>query len=386
MTRTFHPVGQGAYFTEQINLGTGQSCNIVYDCGSESLDCAGLTKVIEKSFDKGAVIDAVFISHFDRDHVNGLPILLRRCVVKKLFLPVVTSQAEVAYWRFKSNVVLDEKKGYSIPVADHLLDPNAKLDQYFKEWSVRGDRPDVHWVNAVSSDARIDDVNDGVDCFGLSDWQFTPYNYQRFEHEGVFREAFRDALRALSIQAGVDDFVNYTVDVFRQLDAKKAKGLLTEINKELRKRLGHGINGNSMALYSGERGGNGRYRMLLGCNSYEHYRVVAYASGCLYLGDYEAGKNDAWNDLEQFYTAQKCWNGIGCVQLPHHGSRHNYNERFEDIDACYVVSFGLGNKHHHPGKDCVMRLQAKGRTVRFVTEANYNLDYRMIQQVIGSLK
>ena len=104
MTRTFQPVGQGAFYTEQFSTDDGGTFNVVYDCGSDSLDYQSLSKVIQKSFPPKSVIDAVFISHFDSDHVNGLPELMRNFKVTKIFLPIITGAAEIAYWRFKSNV------------------------------------------------------------------------------------------------------------------------------------------------------------------------------------------------------------------------------------------------------------------------------------------
>lgn len=35
MIRTFQPVGQGAYFTEQFCKGDGSRVDVVYDCGSD---------------------------------------------------------------------------------------------------------------------------------------------------------------------------------------------------------------------------------------------------------------------------------------------------------------------------------------------------------------
>ena len=36
MTRTFHPVGQGAFYSEVFSLEGGEEFTVVYDCGTES--------------------------------------------------------------------------------------------------------------------------------------------------------------------------------------------------------------------------------------------------------------------------------------------------------------------------------------------------------------
>ena len=93
VTRTLHPIGQGAFYTEKFEYD-GQQCNVVFDCG-------GTEKFIEKEV-KGycdslpcdneslkPTIDAVFISHFHEDHVNGLETLLNKAEVKCIFLPLL---------------------------------------------------------------------------------------------------------------------------------------------------------------------------------------------------------------------------------------------------------------------------------------------------------
>lgn len=100
------------------------------------------------------------------------------------------------------------------------------------------------------------------------------------------------------------------------------------------------------------------------------------------MGDYAAQDNVAWSSLVGFYKSMKCWEGIGCVQLPHHGSRHDFNSEIGGMDACFAVSFGLGNRHHHPGKDVIVSLLQNDKTVLFSTEANFYRNFQHVQQVI----
>lgn len=71
--RTFHPIGQGAFYSEQfINDNNTPIGTIVYDCGSNNLTC--LKKIIPGCF-ISRDIDILFISHFDADHINGISTL-----------------------------------------------------------------------------------------------------------------------------------------------------------------------------------------------------------------------------------------------------------------------------------------------------------------------
>lgn len=71
--RVLHPVGQGAFFTEQFYDESGKVVhNLVYDCGSFTSLPNLVEYEIRNTFEKNAHIDLLFISHFDEDHVNKL--------------------------------------------------------------------------------------------------------------------------------------------------------------------------------------------------------------------------------------------------------------------------------------------------------------------------
>ena len=393
MTRTFQPVGQGAFYTEQFSKIDGRAFNMVYDCGSDSLDYQSLSEVIQKSFPGESVIDAVFISHFDSDHVNGLPELMRHFKVRKIFLPIITGAAEIAYWRFKSNVdSVNEKRG-KIPVADRFLDPDNdnSSEKIFKDFS-RKNLPEIIRIKQLEGDARPNEVLHNVcDTLVLPNWHFVPFNFKRFERESDFKDILSEAIRDVEAGTMVEDFTAEPIEVFRRIGFKKSKELLGRINKITRERLRSkpfrarfgSINGNSMTLYSGERENEGQFSLSLRCQCDDSRK---YKAGCLYMGDYAAKDNRAWKSLVGFYDSMKCWHGIGCVQLPHHGSRHDFNSEIAKMDVCSAVSFGLGNMHHHPGKDVILSLLRNNRTIILSTEANFYQNFKNVQQAIQGNK
>ena len=73
ITRIFHPVGQGAFYSERHTIGN-ENFNIVYDCGSLS---SKIDSVVQDFADQNE-IDVLFISHFDQDHVNKIKLLLQK--------------------------------------------------------------------------------------------------------------------------------------------------------------------------------------------------------------------------------------------------------------------------------------------------------------------
>ena len=91
--RTFHPIGQGAFYSESFHYNE-KIINIIYDCGSLT-DLTKVKEEIEKTFPKDTNIDALFISHFDSDHVNGIPFLITHCNVKNIFFPIISEEDKI---------------------------------------------------------------------------------------------------------------------------------------------------------------------------------------------------------------------------------------------------------------------------------------------------
>lgn len=91
MARTFHPIGQGAFYSEEF-FNSEQNCvfRIVYDCGSlkycglqrnsdgTPLEREDIEERVKRAFPNGYGIDILFVSHFDEDHVNLIPYLTER--------------------------------------------------------------------------------------------------------------------------------------------------------------------------------------------------------------------------------------------------------------------------------------------------------------------
>lgn len=83
--RTLHPVGQGAFFSEQFFDSSNQCLfSVIYDCGSTS---KGLLNHEIEQLEKS--IDIMFISHFDNDHINGLKTLIEKKLLRATSVVVI---------------------------------------------------------------------------------------------------------------------------------------------------------------------------------------------------------------------------------------------------------------------------------------------------------
>lgn len=95
-TRTFYNTGQALFAVERLNFNDALY-TIVYDCGNDAKNRSGsrVKDKIELAFKKDEKVDALYISHYDSDHVNGVVHLLNHCQVKHVFLPMLNPGQEL---------------------------------------------------------------------------------------------------------------------------------------------------------------------------------------------------------------------------------------------------------------------------------------------------
>lgn len=109
-----HPVGQGLFHSGSIQFGRGPDFRYVYDCGK--LPSANWSRVLGPTLTAYGLrpLDALFISHFDRDHINGLGELLRTFEgAKRTFLPYLSPARRLVL------AAGDAERGNS-PDAEHI--------------------------------------------------------------------------------------------------------------------------------------------------------------------------------------------------------------------------------------------------------------------------
>ena len=85
------PVGQGGFSIEMID-----GFVVVYDCGSVSSPNA-VEQSIDKLWQDADHVDVLFISHFDKDHVNSIRYLLSHIKVLKAVTSFIPSVLRTAY-------------------------------------------------------------------------------------------------------------------------------------------------------------------------------------------------------------------------------------------------------------------------------------------------
>lgn len=400
MARTFHPVGQGAFYSEKFDFGNDRKLNIVYDCGTlPQCGFKNMQGVVEAAFDVGECIDGVFISHFDEDHVNGFPLLLKRVGqnVRHIFLPHLTTEdilMELVCTNMSGNG-LEERRTYADAYCKLIADgdPSGVFERLGFSRHAEGG-PEVHIIYPEDAElpadirkGRIEAIGSGEDVFARLTgsrgfpppewpvWHFIPYNYN-YNFRGCgsaahvkFENALERFLRVRSLKR--DD--SGVKAILSDLE------LLKDFKSHYVKNVSKDTNGHSMTLLS--------CPSLPCCYWSTHPDDVkdfrcgspARHAGCLYTGDYDASSKRRCDALLNAYSTHVC--KVGCVQLPHHGSGRNYNTDFGALDAVFVACYGKRNPFHHPGMWVRAHLCIKRRKTSLVTEdpaSKYTKTWRVL--------
>ena len=375
MMRSFLPIGQGACYLERFEIkdDEGQNITILYDCGS-STSLKLLENCLNERIKDGSTIHAVFISHFDEDHINGLPYIIKNYRVRNLFVPLITEEelcclklACIAGLSFSSDkrffeTFFDNYMGSRAPVPEdtriyYVQEYLSEKNLYDLPESRRnnGDRIIRSGENAARRLLPLaeDDLT--------NDWFYIPYNFRQEERHNALMEELQKALD-MKLTLG---------EILRLV--KNDSAYIVEI-KQAYCRIPGSLNTNSMVLFSGpkdDRAGQVkldayRSRRFCCCANGCCYKYVANP-GCLYLGDYDASGKNKWDELTKAFS--EYWDSIGCIQVPHHGSKNNYNEELTaDRSRYYVISAGIQNQYRHPSDNVVKDMLFKGNSFSVVTE------------------
>lgn len=372
MVRSFLPVGQGAFYCECFaNARNGHNLNIVYDCGS--LSHIGYVKqAIKNNFKKGEKIDAVFISHLDDDHINGIPFLLEYCEVKRIYFPIIASKnREIMRIYYYANNV----NGFTY---DFFYNPDHAIESLNIDY-----KPELIQIEEIGQDYNDLDINSrrsgdnvygdikndtGINVTMYSEWLYIPFNFR--QHERIDK-----LMDNLAIQFG-KVITEYDL---REIWRNNIPGDRDKI-KEAYKKVPGTLNTNSMTLFSGEI--NYDLRQFIGASCFNYCRRFFGChykpSGCLYTGDYDAAGKRKWAQLKKAY--ENYWDYIGCVQIPHHGSLHNFNDDFLDMNAFFVISCGFSNRNRHPHASVIKSFLLRCIMPYIVTEQIGSAAYFLIKE------
>lgn len=370
MIRTFHPVGQGTFYSERHD-----NLNIVYDCGTMSPQRA--RSVVEDAF-KGEVVDVLFISHFDKDHIASIPDLKNSAKqIKAVVLPLLNNQQKSLLLNFYNHFPVDLK--------DIINDPESYFDSDTTIIRIqpttntfnlerRFDPRDLRELINNTSNESIE-IESGTPLTITSTvgvetirWCFIPYNYEdKIRRIEVDRELNKAGISTSTLMNNP----NYALSNLEDIVLRKTMHTIYD-------KLKGKINENSMLLYSGPN----LYNDLRKCQYFHlsHHQTLLInsklcytclcMSGCIYTGDSDF-KCFKLKDIYAGYVDH-----VAIIQIPHHGSKYDFDlQALEGFSRTIMPVSHKTNSSKHPDAEVVKELTINGFHVISINE-NTNSEFQ----------
>ena len=328
MERIIHNAGCGSFCTESFYYypwnDRKRHFNVVYDCGSSDLKQEVQNKAMNY-FSHYGNIDLLFISHLDEDHVNGIKALRQFMDSEtKVFLPYFEDSYRLlsgkGYFAYYFDLV-DYLSQNEIPIifigADSESEGNERFD-------IEGlGQPDPYPSGSVF-------YLRGHHCI----WEYIPFNIQEFNiQESVDINLVKEVCKDNKMtEAEVDSCFKH-----QPIDDKILKKLKQVYKDKRISKIYSGVteaNMSSMLLISKE--GDCK---VMHCEVLEGWRTDINSSqinlkytaddyslnkaSCLYTGDAGLKKDEFFNIVLKYYR-KHLPNGVGIMQIPHHGTVHYY--------------------------------------------------------------
>ena len=365
LTRTIHPVGQGGFYSETLQEN-GKEVNMVYDCG-------GNNQIFMKRYLKGFIkpkmnIDILFLSHFHRDHINGITCLLKKANVRYLVIPQITKDIAIEsfVYNFRKTGLLNNEVGdFILDIYDNEFYNGSQVIQILPDDDYRKDV--ILMGNQLSAEELLElsivSIRDGTKkivsremdagtAFLIDKWFYIPYNPPLVPRSAGL--GFYDSFKNM-FNGGKDFDLSELKDIIKK-NIRKCKGFYDDYYKL------NDFNHSSMLVFSGvmnptiENGLRKKYCCGGNCNNqYCHYTRRCENPNFLYTGDFdfniEYDGKTGFELVKHYYKS--FYSTLQEIQVPHHGAFSNQVSELYNGLKRGVVSYGEGNKYNHPHKETV---------------------------------
>ena len=364
VTRIFHPVGQGGFYTESFD----NKRMVVYDCGGSD----NVKESIDSLFDRESSpqIEAVFISHLHDDHINGLQYLLHKTSAKRLFMPCFSQ--EIVFETLFYNSLQNPNRSSINSFVVSLIE-SARSGQSFmgdtRITTISDESSEREFPSYALNENIPPAIPSGTHLTEDKFWVYIPYNpkSQKIKFSKVDIK-YRSTIEQIYNETSAEKQAKSLAEFVKNHSVKTCK--------EIYKALFGGIhNSQSMPVFSGILPLNNmqlghpltpfcHFDIDIDCHHHDflghcfidwhHYTPHAYFSSekiiCnfLYTGDYNAQKEENTKAIIKFYKEHQAWDTICGIQIPHHGSKHNYHPALYEGRCYAVASAGVRNKYRHP--------------------------------------
>ena len=342
INRIIHPVGQGGFCTETFCDHVAQNAfTIVYDIGT--FTASG--KEYIRNWLKDNRVNVVVLSHLHNDHINCLSDLLEKDSDVKIIIPQMTNEEILEAIIYNGNVMIG----------------NMEVDTFFNQKNLVTIKKTTQREYAdFASLMNIEEVEgESQPALFQKDYFWKYFFYNPISKRDDLITAIKNSTTAIS-QIISNDKIDYVKlkEIFLDANLKsKLKELYGNIYKE--------HNSYSMCMYSGVDKG---YKVSINSNCMKNHK-----SGCIYTGDIPLDSDEKIKSFCDYYKNEI--NDIGLIQIPHHGSKNNFNEKLLNIPN---TDFFICSKEGFDNKCVVKTLEERKASFMKVTEKSEKKDYNII--------
>jgi hypothetical protein len=367
--RILHPVGHGAFFTEQFfeKRSRENVFNVVYDCGIIYQSRIKLNEEIDNTFlsSNRPHVDFLFISHLDEDHVNGIQYMVRKGLVDDLttfVLPFFNDKELAIYDEFYGRGTLAMfdgigrtimKKVIYVPMSDAVIPENdyGEIDMEGDYLAIEGTS---NRVNGVSGEV----IKAGMKFSWRKVWEYIPFNLNDNTSKAFWGEIQNTPeLQGLDLDGVKKMFEDRSLSKPLDADQQKRKETAEKQYRALKdvyNRVGNKVTGdrliniNSLAVVSQGVNNVGVRLSLIdeaklleaGCARplYDSWPSDGFGA-CTYTGDLNLRQDQDFEMCEKkVRSVLRGKSTLQLLQIPHHGSQTSYNKSFSgDLSgACFV--------------------------------------------------
>lgn len=379
VVRVQWPVGQGCFATGAIETAGG-TIHYVYDCGARSV--SNLEPIVAAYARKVAHVDALFISHLDGDHVDGLDTLLSRLDVETVYLPYLTTcqrlmmvaEAEAEDRRLTASLVqaqFDPGTWFGSRGVRRVVFVRNGGDPDFSS-EVPPERPGpesrggargpaLHEKSktrtiAAGDDSRAAIIEMEMDAHIAIEAGGAPLNWILKPHvprvsDGRVRKFERMLINALDLPLNSSIDLGKIKMLLKTLDGrKKLRGCYESI---LTDGSGKKHNAVSMSLYSGPANPDGAWEIETRFERSQVMNTKTHAPGWIGTGDAKLKSKKPRANWTSYYQGELRLTQT--LLLPHHGSKANFHKDLLawPIRICIAAADERDEGYRHPSPEVV---------------------------------
>ena len=349
--RNIHPIGQGAFYTETLHRpNSNDDKHIVYDCGVLPYS-RRLEEEIGNFLPKDSTIDILFLSHFHADHVNGVQKLAKKYRIRHVVLPQID---DYEWFYILENYLTTDDVNVALISNIRAAVGDANLVQV----APIGENGEGTVSNENTAiDGLANRVINGLSPIVIDNKDFVLWHFI------VVNPLLKGNIETLKAEI---QNVNYNGRKL-SIEDMHNPNILPVVRKDLQ------------AVYSKVFKGGNEYSMCMLSEMADRYQYESFSTfnrikchndfccrygycledcnnyridGGLYCGDADFLHCDTLHCLKKRLDGRE--RNVGLLQLPHHGSKENFNIDLLNWLRSLRVSFacfGSPNRYNHPSSD-----------------------------------